>query len=150
MAVGNDAFVVSVCVLDLLDVLSNEVRFDSISRDVGECCLEDRHLPQAWKFIYEEQQSVVRARRELLIFLERLLDLGIAYFFQFFRQPVDGHCEDQPQQRFQSFDVAWRHNQIQAHWVFEMLEIVDCEIAFLDASLNERIAVEDECGFRGR
>ena len=93
---------------------------------------------------------MVRARGKLLILLERLLDPGVSDFFQFFRQPVDGHREDQPQQRFQAFDVARRHNQIEAHRILEMFEIVDCEIALLDAPLDERIAIEDERGLRRR
>src|ERR1039458_10389381 len=144
VAVGDDALVVAVSILDLLDVLSDEVRLDPVSSDVGEGRFEDGHLPQAWKFIDEEQQAMVRARGKLLVLLERLFDPRISDFFEFFRQPVDGHCEDQPQQRFQAFDVARRHNQIEAHRILEMFEIVDREIALLDASLNKRVAIEDE------
>ena len=90
---------------------------------------------------------MVRAGIECLPGLEVLLQLGVAYFFEFLRQSVHRHGEDKSEKRLEAFDVAWRHNKIEAHRIFEVLEVVDREVAFFDTALNKWIAVKDERSF---
>src|ERR1035438_4901435 len=140
---------VAIGVFHLFDVLCNQVRLDAITGDVGKSRLEDRHLSQCWEFVDKKQYAVVWAALECLARLEVLLQLGVPYFFEFLRQSVHRHGEDKSEQWLEALDVAWRHNKIEAHGVFEVLEIVDCEVAFFDTALNERIAVKDERCFCG-
>ena len=147
MAVGDDTFVVAICVFELLDVLRNQVCLDAVACDVGKGGLEDRHFPQCRELVDKKQDAVVRPGLEGFAGLKRLLQFGVPHFFEFLGQSVHRHGENKSEQGFEALDVAWRHNKVKTDWIFEMFEVVDREVAILDAALNERIAVKDECCF---
>src|SRR6478672_10450873 len=104
VAIGSNSFVRAItafAAFELIDVLADQVAFDSVAGDKGQAFLKDFEFPEGRKFVDHSQEAMFVGGFRVSVFE-----------IEFVSQEADDHVYDDPDKGFKPRFVVWLGNDI--------------------------------------